>query len=52
MHQAVGEAVIMASLDTRTNVAMMRTGEVTLACLMQIAVMAATSEATSSPTKT
>jgi hypothetical protein len=52
MYEAVSTAVIAASLDPRMNVAMLRTGEVTLACLMQIAVMAATSAQTSSPTKT
>ena len=40
------------SFDPHLNIAMIRTGEVTLACLMQIAVMAATAEGTSSPTKT
>jgi hypothetical protein len=52
MYEAIAEAVISASLDPEKNVAFVRTGEVTVACLMQIAVMAATSQATSSPAKT
>ena len=52
IYQAVAAAVIEASKDPDLNIAVLRTGEVTLACLMQIAVLAATSEVTSSPTNT
>ena len=52
IYQATAAAVIESSKDPDLNVAVLRTGEVTMACLMQIAVMAAMSEATSTPTKT
>jgi len=52
IYQAIAAAVIEASKEPDLNLSVLRTGEITVACLMQIAVMAATSEMTSSPTKT
>ncbi len=49
---ALFEAIVQASLDKETNTAALLTGEIITACLQTIALLASTSEVTSSPTKT
>jgi len=52
IQKALVRAVVIASIDPETGLAVIRSGEVISACLTMIAMMAATSDATSSPTKT
>jgi len=51
IQKALVRAIVFESLD-ETGVAVIRSGEVITSCLTVIAMMAATSDATSSPTKT
>ncbi len=50
--EALFKAILEASLDKETNTAALLTGEIITACLRTIAILSATSEVTSSPTKT
>ena len=52
IEKALFEAVVQASKDEATNTAAMLSGEIVQACINLIALMAGTSEATRSPTRT
>jgi hypothetical protein len=49
---ALFDAILQTSLDKESNTAALLTGEIITACLRTIALLAATSEVTGSPTKT
>jgi hypothetical protein len=49
---AMFEAILQASIDKDSNTAALLTGEIIMACLRTMALLAATSEVTGSPTKT
>lgn len=52
IERALFEAIVQASKDEATNTAAMLSGEIVQACINLIALMAGTSEATRSPTRT